>query len=96
MVLPGAAKHPVTIYHLEEVPISGSHMSYCMRGYNWRERFEEGLRTRLPFSQQAATVANGGAESKCDKHTHTVRINTVMLVDISSLSIFYLPNTEEN
>ena len=57
---------------------------------------EEGLRTRIPFSQQAATVANGGAESKCDKHTHTVRINTVMLVDISSLSIFYLPNTEEN
>ena len=38
VILPGAARYPVTIYHLEEGPISGSHRSYCMRGYSWKGR----------------------------------------------------------
>jgi hypothetical protein len=33
VVLSGFAKHPVTIYHLEEVPISGTHRSYYTKPY---------------------------------------------------------------
>ena len=43
-----------------------------MRGCNWRGRL---MHSKL--------LANG----ECDKHTHTVRINTVILVDVKYVTI---------
>ena len=63
MILPGSARFPVTICHLEEDPISGSHRSYCVRGYNWQRRLK-----LLPFHSKL--LSNGMAVN----NAHTVRI----------------------
>jgi hypothetical protein len=72
---PGAARYPVTIYHLEEDPISGSHLHVGLTVWEAITGTED-LRTRLPFHSKL--LSNGEAESKSDKHrhynTHTVRI----------------------
>ena len=73
VILPGAARYPVTIYHLEEGPISGSHRSYCMRGYSWRGRLTN---CSLFTASCYPTMIEAESESAKHRHqsTHTVRI----------------------
>ena len=73
VILPGAARYPVTIYHLEEGPISGSHRSYCMRGYSWKGRLTNcSLFTAICYPTvrlKARVTSTDTKHTHCTHHT---------------------------